>query len=49
MQVLLFGVRDIVLLYVVSQIPAIPVLLSQQSASDVFKRLLHLLVGGMPG
>jgi len=49
MQVLLFGARDIVLLFVVSQLPAIPVLLSQQSAGDVAKKLLHLLVGGMPG
>jgi hypothetical protein len=43
MQVLLFGAR------VVSQLPAIPLLLSQQSASEVIKKLLHLLVGGMPG
>lgn len=49
MQVLLFGYRDVILLFIISQLPAIPVVLSEQSASDVFKRLLHLFVGGIPG
>ncbi len=49
MQVFLFGSRDVILLFIVSHLPAIPVVLSEQSVSDVFKRLLHLLVGGMPG
>src|SRR5262245_28635022 len=46
MQVLLFGLRDIVVLFIVSHLPVIPVLLLEQSLSDVVKRLLHLFVGG---
>jgi hypothetical protein len=46
MQVLLFGLRDIVVLFVMALLPAIPVLLLEQSLSDVLKRLLHLFVGG---
>ena len=46
MQVLLFGLRDIIVLFIVSHLPAIPVLLLEQSLSDVVKRLLHLFVGG---
>jgi hypothetical protein len=46
MQVLLFGLRDIIALFIVSHLPAIPVLLLEQSVSDVVKRLLHLFVGG---
>ncbi len=46
MQVLLFGLRDIIGLFIVSLLPAVPVLLLEQSLSDVLKRLLHLFVGG---
>jgi hypothetical protein len=46
MQVLLFGLRDIIVLFIVSHLPAIPVLLLEQSLSDVVKRLLHVFVGG---
>jgi hypothetical protein len=49
MQVFLFGYRDIILLFIISQLPAIPVVLSEQSVSDIFIRLLHLFVGGIPG
>lgn len=49
MQLVLFTVRDCILLFVVSQIPAIPILLSQLPARDVLKRLLGLFTGGMPG
>jgi hypothetical protein len=49
MQVLLFGLRDCIALFVASQIPALPILLSQLPAREVLKRLLHLLTGGMPG
>ena len=45
MQVLLFSLRDIVSLFIVALIPAIPVLLLEQSVSDVVKRLLHVFVG----
>lgn len=46
MQVLLFGLRDIISLFIVSHLPAIPVLLLEQSVSDVLKRLVQLFVGG---
>jgi len=46
MQVLLFGLRDIIVLFIAAHIPAIPVLLLEQSVSDVLKRLLRLFVGG---
>jgi hypothetical protein len=49
MQVLPFGLRDCIVLFVVSQIPALPILLSQLPAREVLKRLLHLFTGGMPG
>jgi hypothetical protein len=49
MQLLLFGLRDVLSLFIVSLLPAIPVLLLEQSVSDVLKRLLQLLVGGIPG
>jgi hypothetical protein len=49
MQVLLFDRRDCVLLFVFSQLPALPLLLWQVPTRDVLKRLLHLLAGGMPG
>ena len=49
MQLLLFGLRDVLSLFVVSLLPAIPVLLLEQSVSDVLKRLVHVLVGGIPG
>lgn len=49
MQLLLFGLRDVLSLFIVSLLPAIPVLLLEQSVSDVLKRLLHLLLGGIPG
>jgi hypothetical protein len=49
MQVLLFEIRDCILLFVVSQIPALPLLLSQLPARVVLKHLLHLFTGGMPG
>jgi hypothetical protein len=49
MQVILFGIRDCIVLFVASQIPALPILLSQLPAREVLKRLLHLLTGGMPG
>jgi hypothetical protein len=45
MQVLLFSLRDIVSLFIVALLPAIPVLLLEQSVSDVVKRLLHVFVG----
>lgn len=49
MQLLLFGLRDVLSLFIVSLLPAIPVLLLEQSVSDVLKRVLQLLVGGIPG
>jgi hypothetical protein len=49
MQVLLIGIRDCIVLFVVSLIPSIPILLSQLPAREVLKRLLHLATGGMPG
>ena len=49
MQLLLFGLRDVLSLFIVSLLPAIPVLLLEQSVSDVLKRLLQLLVGRIPG
>jgi hypothetical protein len=49
MRVLLFSLRDCILLLVASLLPAIPILLSQLPAREVLKRLLHLLTGGMPG
>jgi hypothetical protein len=36
-------------LFVASQIPALPILLSHLPARELFKRLLHLFAGGMPG
>jgi hypothetical protein len=45
MQVFLFSLRDIVGLFIVSHLPAIPVLLLEQSVSDVIKRLVHVFVG----
>jgi hypothetical protein len=44
--VILFGLRDVISLFIVSHLPAIPVLLLEQSVSDVLKRILHLVVGG---
>ena len=49
MQVLLFGLRDAVLLLVVSVLPALPILFAQLPVRDVLQRLLHLFTGGMPG
>jgi hypothetical protein len=49
MQVILFELRDCIVLFVVALIPAIPLLLSQLPAREVLKRLLHLFTGGMPG
>jgi hypothetical protein len=49
MQVLLFGLRDAVLLLVVSVLPALPILFAQLPVRDVLERLLHLFTGGMPG
>jgi hypothetical protein len=46
MQVFLFSLRDIISLFIVSHLPAIPVLILEQSLRDVLKRLLHLFVGG---
>jgi hypothetical protein len=45
MQVFLFSLRDIIGLFIVSHLPAIPVLLLEQSVSDVIKRLVHVFVG----
>jgi hypothetical protein len=45
----LFTGRDAVALFVISQLPAIPLLLTQQSAHEVLTRLLRLVTGGMPG
>ena len=49
MQGLLFGLRDVVLLLVVSVLPALPILFAQLPVRDVLQRLLHLFTGGMPG
>jgi hypothetical protein len=49
MQPLLFGPRDVTLLFIVAQIPAIPILLTQPAARQVFGRIAHLVMGGVPG
>jgi hypothetical protein len=49
MQILLFSPRDAIVLFIISQIPAIPILLTQLPGREVLKRLLHLFTGGMPG
>jgi hypothetical protein len=49
MQIVPFELRDCIVLFLVSQIPAIPLLLSQLPAREVLQRLLHLFMGGMPG
>jgi hypothetical protein len=46
-QVILFELRDCIVLFVVSQIPALPILFSQLPAREVLKRILHLATGGM--
>jgi hypothetical protein len=46
MEILLFGLRDVVLLFVFSQLPALPLLLAQLPAKEVLERVLHLLRGG---
>jgi hypothetical protein len=48
MRVILFELRDCVLLVVATLIPALPILLTLLPAREVLKRLLHLLTGGMP-
>jgi hypothetical protein len=48
MKIILFDLRDCVLLIVATLIPALPILLTQLPAREVLKRLLHLLTGGMP-
>jgi hypothetical protein len=49
LQPLLFAPKDIILLFVVSQLPALPLLLSQVPAQQVLSKLLRLLTGGLPG
>jgi hypothetical protein len=49
MQLLLFGPRDAIILFVASQLPAIPLLLTQVPAREVLSKLLHLLTGGARG
>jgi hypothetical protein len=49
MQVFLFGPRDVIVLFIASQIPALPILLSQVGGREVLKRLLGLFTGGLPG
>lgn len=49
MQVFLFAPRDWVLLLVASFIPAVPLMFLQGSTQEAIKRLLHILVGGLPG
>jgi hypothetical protein len=48
MRVILFELRDVVLLIVATLIPALPIVLTLLPAREVLKRLLHLLTGGMP-
>jgi hypothetical protein len=48
MSVILFELRDCVLLIVATLIPALPILLTLLPAREVLKRLVHLLTGGMP-
>jgi len=45
MSVLLFGVPDAVALLVVAALPAIPLVLSQASANEILRKLLHLVTG----
>jgi hypothetical protein len=47
-QALLFGPRDWVVLLVAAFLPATPLLLAQASTQDVLKRILKLLLGGVP-
>jgi hypothetical protein len=49
MQLVLFQIRDCIVLLVMALIPAVPILLSQVPAREVLKRLLQLATGGMPG
>jgi hypothetical protein len=49
MKIILFDLRDCVLIFVATLIPALPILLTQLPAREVLKRLLNLLTGGMPG
>ncbi len=45
----LFTARDAVALFVASQLPAIPLLLTQLPAREVLSRILRLVSGGIPG
>jgi hypothetical protein len=48
MQALLFGPRDWLVLLVAAFLPAAPLLLAQGGTHEVLKRILKLLLGGMP-
>ena len=47
MQVLLFGLRDAVVLLVAALLPALPILFAMLPMREVVERLLHLFAGGM--
>jgi hypothetical protein len=49
MLVILFQLRDRIVLLVVALIPAIPILLSHLPAGEILKRLLHPFRGSIPG
>jgi hypothetical protein len=49
MQVLLFTLRDAIVLLVVSALPALPILFTQLPVREVLQRLMNLFGGGMPG
>jgi hypothetical protein len=48
MQVLLFSLRDAIVLSVVSVLPALPILFTQLPVREVLQRLVGLFAGGMP-
>lgn len=45
LQPLLFGVRDVIALFVVAQLPAMPLILTRVPARETLLHLLHLLTG----
>jgi hypothetical protein len=44
-QPLLFGTRDVLLLFIVAQLPAVPILLTQVPAQQALGRIARILTG----